>query len=76
MFGTIDIPEGGKLPPAPTFVGPDGKELESVWAQLPSREEGRTLYILGIPNAQDNLSTINGIWAWWQLLRLSGINCR
>lgn len=34
MFGTIDLPEGGKLPPAPTYLGADGKEHQAVWINV------------------------------------------
>lgn len=46
-FGRIDIPPGGKLPPAPTYATLDGRELAAEWRdETPADSlDGRRTYV-------------------------------
>lgn len=45
MFGAIDIPEGGKLPPAPTYLCTSGAEIQSSWINITRNDSKNQTYI-------------------------------
>jgi hypothetical protein len=63
MFGTIDIPEGGKLPPAPTYLY-DGKEVSSKWVDVTSLDyaAGRSLFVYTMPLSLSYMMRYRKAW--------------
>lgn len=77
MFGTIDIPDGGKAPPAPTFLAVNGEEIQSYWLEITYNSyPGDHVYTYAISwpecndtyaaNAQDKHPGIRQAFSWPQ----------
>lgn len=58
-WGTINVPVGGKLPPAPTYLGTDGKEHKAVFIDITGFDDypGTRTYTHAIMDTSD--------WKMW-----------